>query len=323
MKKSEDFKRYLENKNCFKLICGAGNQNYEEITKLCALYAKAGCRFFDLNASVEAIKAAKKGIKSAGMEDECFICVSIGTKNDPHLSKFKINSAKCISCGNCESVCIQKAINKKASSYIIDENKCIGCAKCLSDCQNSAIERYSKEVLFSEILPQIIEEGVDCIEYHIITEDEDEVMSGWKIITEYYQGFLSVCLDRSKIGDEYIKQRLQKLKNTCDNPFMVQADGAPMSGGSDDFRTTLQAVAMADIVEKSKITPYIFVSGGTNSKTAEMIKLNNIDTTGIAVGSFARKIVKEYVEREDFLENKAVFAEALKIAHGLIEKCVL
>ena len=60
---------------------------------------------------------------------------------------------------------------------------------------------------------------------------------------------------------------IKMLKNSCNNIFMVQADGAPMSGGSDDYRTTLQAVAMADIVDKANITPYIFISGGTNSKT--------------------------------------------------------
>jgi len=310
---------YLENKKCFKLICGAGNKNLDEITRLCALYAAAGCRFFDLNASVEAIRAAKEGIKIAKKE-ECFICVSVGTKNDPHLSKCKIDTTKCLSCGNCEDVCIQKAINKASDSYIISEERCIGCGKCMEVCPVQAIERYSKEISFSEILPPLIKEDIDCIEYHTITDNEEEVMQGWKEITDIFDGVLSVCLDRSKLGNERLASRLNSMKNVCSNIFMVQADGAPMSGGSDDYRTTLQTVATADIVLKANITPYVIMSGGTNSKTMELARQCGLDVCGFAVGSYARKIVKEYIEKEDFLNNNEIFNKALEIAKGLVNK---
>ena len=36
----------------------------------------------------------------------------------------------------------------------------------------------------------------------------------------------------------------------CPDRMIVQADGIPMAGGEDDYRTTLQAVACADIVDK-------------------------------------------------------------------------
>ena len=317
--KVKNFKEYLDNKNCFKLICGAGNKDYEAITKLCALYAQAGCRFFDINASVEAVRAAKKGIAHAGKEDDCFICVSVGTKDDPHLSKYKINPDSCINCGSCTSVCIQNAI-KSSAPYSINENLCIGCGKCQTFCSKQSIEQYFKCISFAEILPDIIDEGIDCIEYHTITDDENEVISGWKTINNMYKGALSVCINRSKTSDEKIKDRLNKMKST-DRIFIVQADGAPMSGGKDDFNTTLQAVSMADFAAKTNITPYIFVSGGTNSHTSKLLRMNNIDITGIAVGSFARKIVKKYTDTEDFLTNKAVFNDALKIAKQLIENC--
>ena len=44
-------KNLLESKKCFKLICGAGNEDVKEVEKLVALYSKAGCRFFDLSAT--------------------------------------------------------------------------------------------------------------------------------------------------------------------------------------------------------------------------------------------------------------------------------
>ena len=60
------------------------------------------------------------------------------------------------------------------------------------------------------------------------------------------------------------------------------------------------------------------LSGGTNSKTAELAKMCNINYSGIAIGSFARKIVKQYIERSDFLTNENVFNEALSIAKNLV-----
>ena len=315
-----DLKEYLESKKCFKLICGAGNKNFDEITKLCALYAAAGCRFFDVNASLDAVIAAKKGFKIAGKENECFLCVSVGTKNDPHLSKCKINSDKCISCGSCAAVCIQNAVNKESSAYATDKDKCIGCGKCIEVCPASAVEKYFEEISLKDILPSLIDNGIDCIEYHTITEDEKEVTGSWRIITSMFGGVLSVCIDRSKLGNEKLVSRLLNMKNSCKNIFMVQADGAPMSGGSDDYRTTLQAVATADIVDKGNITPYIIMSGGTNSKTMELAKMCGVNVSGVAIGSYARKIVKQYIERDDFLQNKTVFNEALKIAKELVQK---
>ena len=53
-------KDLLESKKCFKLVCGAGHEDAFEVERLVYLYAKAGCRFFDLNASPEIVLAAKR-----------------------------------------------------------------------------------------------------------------------------------------------------------------------------------------------------------------------------------------------------------------------
>jgi len=61
----QSLKKILEEKKCFKLICGAGNENLQEVERLVALYAKAGCRFFDLSSSEEVLQAAQKGLDFA------------------------------------------------------------------------------------------------------------------------------------------------------------------------------------------------------------------------------------------------------------------
>ena len=297
----QSFNKYLDERSCFKLICGAGNKNLQEITEICQIYASAGCRFFDVNASIEAIKSAKEGIKKAGKSHTCFICVSIGTKNDPHIRKYKRNPSKCKNCEACKKVCPNNAIDK--------EDYCIGCGRCEKICPNNAIEGYSKQIAFKEILPPIIKEGIDCIEYHIISQDEEEILKGWKEITEIYKGPISVCIDRSKLGNEKVIELLKTLKNKCNNLFIIQADGAPMSGGEDNYRTTLQAVATAELIEEAQITPYIFVSGGTNSNTKELINLFDINIAGIAIGSYARKIISNQENNE--LTKKILIAKNL------------
>ena len=44
-------KDLLESRHCFKLVCGAGNEDVESVRRLVYVYALAGCRFFDLCAS--------------------------------------------------------------------------------------------------------------------------------------------------------------------------------------------------------------------------------------------------------------------------------
>ena len=44
----------------FKLVCGAGNEDCESVKRLVYIYAKAGCRFFDLSARKEILESAAK-----------------------------------------------------------------------------------------------------------------------------------------------------------------------------------------------------------------------------------------------------------------------
>ena len=44
---TKKMQEYLASNKCFKLILGANNENYDEITRLVALYSAAGCNFAD------------------------------------------------------------------------------------------------------------------------------------------------------------------------------------------------------------------------------------------------------------------------------------
>ena len=305
-------KELLDNRKCFKLVCGAGNEDPIEVEKLVALYSAAGCKFFDLSAKPEIVDAAKRGLQGR----EGYFCVSVGIKGDPHIRKSQIDYEKCSGCHKCEEICPHKAIRHCK----VLAARCIGCGRCYSVCKHGAISFREENLDLKEVLLPLIEKGIDCIELHAMSENIDEALEKWATINEIYDGMLSICTARGNLSDEKMLELITKMtENRKPYSTIVQADGFPMSGGKDDYKTTLQAVATAEIVQNAKLPVYIMLSGGTNSKTAELAKMCSINYNGIAVGSFARKIVRQYIEREDFLRNKYVFDDAVNIAKNLIQ----
>jgi len=308
--------KLLDEKKCFKLICGAGNENLDEVEKLVALYAKAGCRFFDLCASEEVLKSAQKGLDFAipkVEQKDYHFCVSVGGKNDPHFNKVTINQEKCKRCEKCIKTCPQNAINQY---FKVVEKNCIGCLKCQKVCKHDAIEIYSSAKPFT--LSPFHPFNLACLELHV--SEETDANEKWDYLCENFDGILSICVGRGKLSNEQVLSLVKRLVEKR-KPYttIIQADGSPMSGGEDDFNTTLQAVAMAELIQSANLPVYLTLSGGTNSKTAQLAKLCGVDFHGVAVGSYARKIVKEYIERKDFWTNRAIFEAASKIAANLIQ----
>lgn len=108
-----------------------------------------------------------------------------------------------------------------------------------------------------------------------------------------------------------------------DYSTIIQADGFPMSGGDDNYKSTLQAVATAEIVMNEKLPVYLMLSGGTNGKTTELARMCEISYNGVAIGSYARKIVKRYIQRPDFWTNPNVLNSALEFAKPLVDSVIL
>ena len=308
-------KDLLETDKCFKLICGAGNEDCEEVRRLVYIYALAGCRFFDLSADEQVINSAKESLLKAGIED-AYLCVSVGIKNDPHTNKAVIDYNKCVNCASCESICPQGAIHYAK----VKKQKCIGCQRCSKVCPRNAIDYVSELKDLSAVLPSLIKKGIDCIEFHVIGQDEEEIFEKWNYINSIYDGMLSICISRGYLSDDALIKRIEKMiENRPPESTIIQADGFPMSGGKDDYKTTLQAVATAEIIQNANLPVYLLLSGGTNSKTGELSKMCGINYNGVAVGSYARKIVRQYIERPDYWSNQNVIDSCLEIIKPLID----
>ena len=309
-------KNLLDNKNCFKLVCGAGNEDAEEVEKLVTIYSKAGCQFFDVCARAHIVDAAKRGLERAGIKEDRYICVSVGIDGDPHITKAVIDSEKCVRCGICKETCPHDAINE----YIkVKKSRCLGCGQCMAKCPKKAISMQSELIDYSEVLPELISKGIDCIEFHAISENENEVFEKWNLINKLFNGMLCISVDRSGLGDKKLVEQVGQMVSIRE-PYttIIQADGVAMSGNNDEFGTTLQAVATAQMFENSKIPAYIMMSGGTNSKSIELAKLCNVKPHCLAVGSYARKIVKEYLNQDIYNKPDAI-EKAVNIATDFVQ----
>lgn len=299
-----------------KIVCGAGNEDTESVKRLVFTYAKAGCKYFDISARKEILQAAKEAIQLANAEDIHF-CVSVGIKGDPHITKAKIRESVCIKCGNCYRNCPNDAIEE---SILVNDKRCIGCGTCAKKCPTGAMTMYEKDVNVKEILPYMVQNGVEILELHIMGHDKLDLDYKWSIINECNPKLASICIDREHFGNrEVIKRIRDMIAHRKPYTTIVQADGIPMSGSDDTFKTTLQAVAMGEIIQNNNLPVHVMLSGGTNSKTAELAKLCGINYWGIAIGSWARKIIKPYVCMPDFWENKEAQAKAVEIAKKLVE----
>jgi len=251
---------------------------------------------------------------------------------DHHVRKAIIDNSTCISCDLCIPVCPTGAI---PDTLEIIKEKCIGCGFCSVVCpRNNVIDYFHDEKNLSSILPMCIDKGAESIELHAGVADTDIIKKEWELICNINSSNLnSMCLDRLHLSNYMLEERISMAKYITNGELIIQADGYPMSGGEDDFNTTLQAIATADVIHKkfnkkiNKITKkyyytkqnnvYILLSGGTNSLTAILAKQTDVKFNGISVGSFARKVIQDLIESDIFYE-KEVIKSAYLIASKLV-----
>jgi Fe-S-cluster-containing hydrogenase component 2 len=298
----------LFDKEVIKIVCGAANEDTAYIEKLVKLYSMAGIKYFDVSASKEVIEAAMRGAQGR----EIYINVSIGIPGDPHINKAfiegKCGSSQCIICSK---ICRYGAIVRRGEERIIDKNKCMGCGECESKCPYNNIKMKSMAKSVEQIFPSLPWELISSVEVHIMG-DLPEVDSILERVQQQYDGPLSICLDRSKFSDNNIQEFIKSYIFPDDpRSLIIQADGSPISG-DDKKETTLQAIAIAQLIDRMKLPVYLMISGGTNQYTREYLKEFNVKYDGIAFGSYARTLVKSYLDDEDFFNNPIMLYQAIQ-----------
>ena len=328
MTRQEQLQELFHTNQYFKMICGAGNEDTEEVRRLSFIYTLAGAKGFDISTTPDIVKAAMDGINRAHDISDKFgidigirpyIMISIGMPGDNHVRKAFIHEDMCVQCGLCVApICPTEAIEpivvKEENAFVITE-KCIGCGACSAVCPISDCITYDhNEKALEELLPQCLELGAENIELHAAVAETDVIMKEWEMVIKANpDGHNSMCLDRLHIGNFQLKDRIKKALEIAKPGLMIlQADGYPMSGGTDNFNTTLQAIATADVVnkqfnmrlnKKNKQLQYmrrrklnVVLSGGTNSLSADLAIQADVRFQGVAVGTFARNLIYKHIK---------------------------
>jgi len=333
----------LSQSKYFKLVCGAGNENCEEVKKLTILYTLAGAKGMDVSANVDVVKACMSGIdlafelaKEFGIDLRIrpFIMVSVGMPGDHHVRKSSIDLDACLKCNLCIPVCPTNAI---PDSLVVIQNNCIGCGNCSAVCPvTDAVHYKHKDKELRKLLPECLKAGAEQIELHAAVAEDDLIMKEWKVVNESNpNGHISMCLDRLHLSNFAFEGRIEKAKEMAGNRLIIQSDGYPMSGGDDDYNTTLQAVATADVLNKKfnmklrkKTGSLIYkknievkqlISGGTNSLTALLANQAGVRFQGVSLGTFARKLVQEIIDHDDFYNDYELIYKGFLIAKQLVE----
>ena len=342
MNRFETMQRLLDTRKYFKLVCGAGNEDAQEVKRLVVLYTLAGAKGMDVSANINVVEHAMAGINLAfelapklGIELKIrpFITVSVGMPGDHHVRKAFIDLDTCITCNLCIPVCPTDAI---PDELIVITEKCIGCGNCSAICPKADIISYSNNQReLQDLLPKCLAAGAEHIELHAAIADDTAIMDEWKIVSDSNpNGHISMCLDRLHLSNFTFEERVRKAKEIAGDRLIIQSDGYPMSGGQDDFNTTLQAIATADVLNKkfnmiidkknktlkykSKTEVNQLLSGGTNSLTTVLADQCGVRFQGSSLGTFARKIVKEIVNNDEFYNNPELIKEGYLIAKKLV-----
>ena len=320
----------------FKLVCGAGNEDAKEVRRLASIYTLAGASGLDVSATPNIVQACKEGIDFAfqissqlGIELDLrpFIKVSVGMPGDHHVRKAYIID-DCVECNLCIPVCPTSAI---PDELVIIREKCIGCGLCEVACppKIAAIRYEHNDKDLNVILPECLEAGAENIELHAAVMDNTSIMDEWELVSQNQQNhFISMCVDRLNLSDKNLIKRIENAHEIAGERLLIQADGVPMGGTGDDYNTTVQAVAIADIIQKKLKTQKkyknlpILLSGGTNSKTAALDEMCDINYCGIAIGTHARSLVQEHVDmfikNSNFEEDLVNLKSAVRVAKSLV-----
>lgn len=320
-------KELLRQGRFFKLICGAGNEDAEEVYKLSLVYTLAGAAGIDLSARPEVVTAARRAVTEAQDVAHAFpiktvtspfLTVSVGMPGDAHVRKARILSDRCTECNACIPVCPTDAI---PDTLVILEKRCIGCGACSVACQDDAIGYTHQELEMEQALTACLEAGAENIELHASVPDDEPTLKEWALVTRLLpESFVSVCLDRGYLSNHALRTRIERMLEYAHGRMIVQADGIPMSGGRDDYNTTLQAIATADIVAKTKLPVYLLLSGGTNSKTIELAAACGVPFAGVSIGTFARHLVYEFINHPAF-PGEGLLEAAVDKASQLVATC--
>jgi len=276
----------LKRGNWFKLICGASYQHLPAIRNLTLAYTLAGADCIDVAADPAVITATTQALNQAeslgkqaqtlgfGYRYRPWLMVSLNDGEDPHFRKAQFEATACPdSCWRpCETVCPTGAIAfSQIKSGVIDE-LCYGCGRCIPICPANLISARSYVFRPDEMLPLVLQTGIDALEIHTQVGRERDFQRLWNSIQPHLEKLKLVSISCPDGDDvvEYLKT-LSEMITPLNCPLIWQTDGRPMSGDI-GAGTTLASVKLCQKILVANLPGYVQLAGGTNDYTIAKLK---------------------------------------------------
>lgn len=323
----------LDNKKYFKLICGASLTNPNIIESLSFIYSLSGANCIDISSDFGAIEAAKKGIEKAKKYYEKspkkyphftypVLMISINASDDPHFKTAQIDPNTCTGCGKCIPECSFCAILFMSANKqpLIQGDLCYGCGSCTCICPHDSISLLSNKSDLESTLTKLIDDSINGIEIHVGSATKDLLEDYWKKIESILENkrleeiLISFSLESSLYSDKEFVEYSNFINMLTPKKPIIQIDGKPMSGTATP-ESSLQALASGQVLAAKNNEFYIQLAGGINHLTRKYIKEFKLNCNGIAMGTFARKMVWPYIRD---LNNDKELDKAIRIATYLV-----
>ena len=327
-----DFISALEAKSFHKLIIGAALKDFELIENFSYIFTHAQANALDISAFPNSVIYAKKGIEKARYENpslsEPLLMISVNIGEDPHFRRIILNTENCTECLACIPSCPADAFyQSETKNFNYDIDLCYGCGNCLPDCHFAALDYEHWNSQSPSSLMSLIELGANAIEIHLNND--------LKTFQEFYKQvpkqFLleSFCIGSEKMDQNDLENATSIIINAVINkhgylkPFIIQTDGIPLAGARWDKSANKDLISIknAEIVinkinkDFSEFKNKIFVqlAGGITEHSLEKAFKESVQVNGVAIGSYARKIIHDSYYKENAFDTQAaiIFARDL------------
>lgn len=322
-----DLAKYLKSlkeKNFHKLIIGAALKDFKSIEEYAYLFTHAQADAIDISAFPHSVISATQGIQKAIKEDKKLVAplimISVNIGQDPHFRRIELNTTACTECLECIPTCPSEAFTLDAQNkFSYDIDLCFGCSNCLPACEDKALSYQSWNAFDSASLKELQSLGARAIEIHL-NHDLDAFIDFYNKMQTHFE-LESFCIGShtaSKIELERTIDSIIKVvfeKQGTDFSFIIQVDGIPMSGARDfknlstqdkDQHSINKAKIALDYIKNKyptfKKQIYIQLAGGTNDQSLKKALDQKVPVNGVAIGSFARKKIKEVTETQKAIE---------------------